>query len=74
MIPHTSTRSQGNVMKRTVLRTHRAPLPAVDLKSAAQWEALADALEDPVSESSIDYDDEREAMEVVAPGAIRSPN
>lgn len=59
-------------MKRTALRTPRVPLPAVDLRSAAQWDELADALEDPVSESWIDYEDEREAMEVIAPGTIRS--
>jgi hypothetical protein len=41
-------------------------------ENAAMWSDLADTPEDRVSESLVDYEDEREAVEAVVPGMIAS--
>jgi hypothetical protein len=41
-------------------------------ENAAMWSDLADTPEDRVSESLVDYEDERGAAEAVVPGMIAS--
>ena len=59
-------------MKRTALRAHKTPVGRTDSADVAPWRDLADYFEDPVSEDLVDYEDEREAVEVVVPGGIGS--
>ena len=61
-------------MKRTTLRTRKVSVAPADFGSAAPWDDLADTFEDRVSDSLVDYDDEREAMEAVVPRTIHSLN
>ena len=61
-------------MKRTAFRTRKVPITPADFQSAAPWDDLAETFEDRVSDSVVDYDDEREAMEVVLPGTLQSMN
>ena len=59
-------------MKRSAHRTSRVPVAPAELDSPARWGDLADFFEDPVSENLVDYEDEREAVEVVVPGGAGS--
>jgi len=59
-------------MKRTALQARKIPVVRTDSVNVAPWEDLADFFEDPVSEMVVDYEDEREAMEVVVPGGAGS--
>jgi hypothetical protein len=61
-------------MKRTTLRVRKVPVHPADFGSAAPRDDLGDSFEDRVSESLVDYDDEREAMEAVVPRTIHSLN
>jgi len=61
-------------MKRTVLRTRKVPVVPTHLRTATPWDGLADPFEDDMSEDLVDYDDEREALDVVVHGSIRSVN
>ena len=59
-------------MKRSAHRTSRVPVAPAELDLPGPWGDLAEFFEDPVSEGLVDYEDEREAVEVVAPGMIGS--
>ena len=59
-------------MKRSAHRTRRVPVAPAELGLPVSWRDLADFFEDPVSENVVDYEDEREAVEVVVPGMIGS--
>ena len=61
-------------MKRTELRTRRAPVVVTRFGTFARWDGLADSFEEGVSEDLVDCDDEREAVEIVVHGTIRSIN
>ena len=61
-------------MKRSALRARKVPVAPADLGSAAPWDDLSDTFEDRATESLVDYDDEREAMEAVVPRTIDSLN
>lgn len=61
-------------MKRTALRTRRIPVAWSDLEYAALQGNFTDNFDDRVSESLVDYEDEREALEVVVQRTIRSVN
>lgn len=60
------------LMKRSAHRTSRAPVAPAEFDLSVPLGNLADYFEDPVSENLVDYEDEREAVEVVAPGMIGS--
>jgi hypothetical protein len=55
-------------MKRTALRARKIRVARTDSGHAALWSDLAEPFDDRVSESLVDYEDEREAMEIVVPG------
>jgi hypothetical protein len=55
-------------MKRTALRVRKIPVAPTGTGTAAPWSDFSDTFDDRVSESLVDYEDEREAMEVVVPG------
>jgi hypothetical protein len=59
-------------MKRTALRARKIPVARTDSGNVAPWGDLADTFEDRVSESLVDYEDEREVVEVVLQGTTRS--
>jgi len=61
-------------MKRTALRTRKVPVVPAHLRAAAPWDPLADSFEEGVSEDLVDYDDEREAVDIVVHRTIRSIN
>ena len=61
-------------MKRTALRSRKIPVAWSDLEYAALQGDFTDSFDDRVSESLIDYDDEREALEVVVQRTIRTVN
>ena len=61
-------------MKRTLLRTRKVPVAWSDLGYAALQCNFADSFDDRVSESLVDYEDEREAVEVVVQGMNRTVN
>ena len=61
-------------MKRTALRTRKVQAPPARLPASAPWDHLADSFEEGVSEDLVDYDDEREAVDIVAHGITRSIN
>ena len=54
-------------MKRTTLRIRKIPVAPTDAGNAAPWSDFVDSFDDRISESLVDYEDEREAMEVVVP-------
>ena len=61
-------------MKRTALRTRKVPVASSDLEYAALLGNFADTFDDRVSESLVDYEDEREAVEVVVHRMIHTVN
>lgn len=61
-------------MKRTALRSRKTPVVPAPLRAAAPWDPLADSFEEGVAEDLVDYDDEREAVEMVVHGPSRSIN
>ena len=61
-------------MKRTALRTRKIPVVPAAIRAAAPWDPLADSFEEGVSEDLVDYDDEREAVDIVVHGPLRSIN
>ena len=61
-------------MKRTALRTRNVPVAWSDLDYDALKGDFADNFDDRVSESLVDYEDEREAVEIVVQRMIRSVN
>ena len=61
-------------MKRTALHTRKVPVASRDLEYAALCGNFADTFDDRVTEDLVDYDDEREAVEVVAQRMIRTVN
>lgn len=61
-------------MKRTPLRTNKGPVAWSDLGYAALQGNFADTFDDRVSESLVDYEDEREAIEVVVQSMNRTVN
>jgi hypothetical protein len=61
-------------MKRTALRTRKVQAPPAQLPASAPWDHLADSFEEGVSEDLVDYDDEREVVDIVAHGINRSIN
>lgn len=61
-------------MKRTALRTRKASVVPAPLRAAAPWDPLADSFEEGVSEELVGYDDEREAVDIVVHGTLRSIN
>jgi hypothetical protein len=61
-------------MKRTALRTRKVQAPPAQLPASAPWDHLAASFEEGVSEDLVDYDDEREAVDIVAHGITRSIN
>jgi hypothetical protein len=54
-------------MKRTALRPRRIPVVPTDTENGAPWGDFADTFDDRVSESLVDYEDEREALQLVIP-------
>jgi hypothetical protein len=61
-------------MKRTALRSRKAPVAWSDLEYAALHGDFADTFDDRVSETLVDYEDEREAVEVVVQRVPRTVN
>jgi hypothetical protein len=61
-------------MKRTALRTRSAPVVPTHLAMDGQPDSLAESFEEDIGEDLVDYDDEREAMDVVVHAALRSVN
>ena len=61
-------------MKRTALRSRKVQAPPAQLPASAPWDHLADSFEEGVSEDLVDYDDEREAVEMVVHGTSRAIN
>ena len=61
-------------MKRTALRTRSAPVVPTHLAMDGQSDSLADSFEEDFDEELVDYDDEREAMNVVVQGTLHSVN
>ena len=61
-------------MKRTALRTRKVQAPPAQFPASAPWDHLADSFEEGVSEDLVDYDDEREVVDIVAHGINRSIN
>ena len=61
-------------MKRTALHTRKALVVPTHLARAVPWDHLADSFEDYISEDLVEYDDEREAVDVVVHGSIHSVN
>ena len=61
-------------MKRTALRTRSAPVVPSHLVMDGQSDSLADSFEEDFDEELVDYDDEREAMDVVVHGTLHSVN
>jgi hypothetical protein len=61
-------------MKRTALRTRKAPVVPAYVAARAPWDHLAKSFEDDTSEDQVDYDDEREAVDLVLHGTTRSVN
>lgn len=59
-------------MKRNALRARKIPAARTDTAKAAPWSDFAGTFDDRVSEGLVDYEDEREAVEVVAQRAMRS--
>ena len=59
-------------MKRTALRTRK--VQPTHLAMAEPLDSLADSFEDYISEDLIEYDDEREAMDVVVHGSLHAVN
>ena len=55
-------------MKRTAPRARRMQSTPTDAEHAMWGNEFADTFEDRVSESLVDYDDEREVVEAVVPG------
>jgi len=73
-IHRTTTRPEGaQIMKRTALRTRKVPVTPSDPRVAAPWDDF-DTSDDRVSESLFDYEDEREAVEVLVQRTIRTVN
>jgi hypothetical protein len=61
-------------MKRTALRTRKASVAPTHFAARTPWDSLADSFEDYISEDLVEYDDEREAVDVVVHGSIHSLN
>ena len=61
-------------MKRTALRSRNVPVAWRDLEHAALQGDFADTFDDRVSESLVDYEDERETVEIVVQRMIRNVN
>jgi hypothetical protein len=61
-------------MKRTAFRTRKIPVAWSDLEYAALQGNFSDNFDDRVSESLVDYEDEREALDVVVQKVVRSVN
>jgi hypothetical protein len=61
-------------MKRTALRTRKAPAIPAYLAARAPWDRLAQSFDDDIDEDLVDYDDEREAVDLVLHGTTRSVN
>ena len=61
-------------MKRTSLRSRKVPAAWSDLGYAALQGNFADTFDDRVSESLVDYEDEREVVDVVVYGMNRTVN
>jgi len=61
-------------MKRTALRSRKATVVPTHFGNATPSDGLADSFEDYLSEDLVEYDDEREAVDVVVHGSIHSVN
>jgi hypothetical protein len=61
-------------MKRTALRTRSAPVVPTHLATDGLSDSLAESFEEDIDEELVNYDDEREAMNVVVQGTFRSVN
>ena len=61
-------------MKRTALRSRKHAAVPAPIRAAAPWDHLADSFEEGVAEDLVDYDDEREAVEMVVHATSRSIN
>jgi hypothetical protein len=61
-------------MRRTALRTRKVPGAPAQLATVVPPDHLADSFDDYISEDLVDYDDEREAMDVVVRGSLDSVN
>ena len=61
-------------MKRTSLRARKVPVAWSDFEYSALQGSFADSFDDAVDEDLIDYDDEREAVEVVVQRTSRTLN
>ena len=61
-------------MKRTAVRARKRAAARSDPEYAALLGNFADTFDDRVSESLVDYEDEREAVDVVVRGMTRTVN
>ena len=61
-------------MKRTAVRTRKVPAVPAYLVARAPWDHLAKSFEDDFDEDLVDYDDEREAVDLVLHGTTHSVN
>ena len=61
-------------MKRAALRPRKIPVAWGDPERAALHGNFADTFDDRVSESLVDYEDEREVVEVVVQKIFRTVN
>ena len=61
-------------MKRTALRTRSAPVVPTHLATDGLSDSLAESFEEDMGEDLVGYDDEREAVDVVVQGTLRSVN
>ena len=59
-------------MKRTALRTRK--VQPTHAATAVPLDSLADSFEDYISEDLVEYDDEREVVDVVVHGSLHSVN
>ena len=71
---NTARYERKEIMKRTALRVRNIPAARIDTGKDALWSDLAGTFDDRVSETLVDYEDEREAVEAVAQRAMRSVN
>ncbi len=61
-------------MKRTADRTRKVPVAWSDVDYPEMRAGFADTLDDRIPEVFVDYDDEREVIEVLAQRMIRTLN
>ena len=61
-------------MRRTALRTRKVAIVPAQLATVVPSDHLADSFEEYISEDLVDYDDERDAVDVVVHGPVHAVN